>query len=105
MRCHLYSLGGFVCLLFFLLYSKEERTERRAHAGNVMEFARAANQGYNGRRSSSKRSDGRSDRSYADKRKMFSDEFMTGNLKKSERERRKNITGEEGQWPNAQERR
>ena len=79
MRCHLYSLGGFVCLLFFLLYSKEERTERRAHAGNVTGFARAANQGYNGRRSSSKRSDGRSDRSYADKRKMFSDEFMTGN--------------------------
>jgi len=35
----------------------------RVHAGNVMDVARIASQGYNGRRARKSRSDGRSDRS------------------------------------------
>ena len=76
-----------ICLLF---YSKEERTDRRAHAGNVLDFARIANQGYNGRRA--RRSNGREDRTYADKRRKFSDEFMSGkySMQRKERVQREN---------------
>ena len=77
-----------ICLLF---YSKEERTDRRAHAGNVLDFARIANQGYNGRRSrcSGSMPGGRSDRTYADKRAKFSEEFMSGKYSmRREREER-----------------
>ena len=96
-----------ICLLF---YSKEERTDRRAHAGNVLDFARIANQGYNGRRArrsngredrtyadkrrkfSDERSNGREDRTYADKRRKFSDEFMSGkySIQRKERVQREN---------------
>ena len=57
-----------------------------------MDFARHANQGYNGRRATTKfdgrKSSGRSDRTYADKQRLFSDEFMSGDYKKrKEREK------------------
>ena len=70
----------------YLLFSKEERTERTARAGNIMDIARIASQGYNGRRGKKSRSDGRADRSYAEKRSKFSDEFMSG---KFDRERKR----------------
>ena len=56
-----------------------------------MDVARIAYQGYNGRRSrrSDSRSYGRSDRTYADKRAKFSEEFMSGTyLMRREREER-----------------
>ena len=83
----MYTITHIIYLHCFL-YSKEERTDRRAHAGNVMDIARIANQGYNGRRST-KRSDGRSDRSYAAKRSKFSDEFMSGKYQMKRRVREK----------------
>ena len=71
----------------YLLYSKEERTDRTAHAGNTMNVARIASQGYNGRRGKNSRSDNRADRSYAEKRTKFSEEFMSGKFRREKRER------------------
>ena len=82
----MYVISNTLYLLCFLLYSEEERTDWRAHAGNVMDFSRHANQGYNGTRSSNKydacKSNGCSDRIYADKQRLFSDEFMSGDYKR-----------------------
>ena len=76
----------FDLLTLYLLFSKEERSERTAHAGNTMDIARIASQGYNGRRGKISRPDGRADRSYAEKRSKYSDAFMSG---KFDRERKR----------------
>ena len=60
-----------------------------------MDFARHTNQGYNGRRSSNKsygcKSDGCSDRTYADKRRFFLKNLCQGITKEVEREKSNNI--------------